>query len=95
MPVKVSCKHVDEIDPRINVLAKGYSGISLGTLQQLIDAFNCEKKNLIFFKEIKLKSNLVITKVHKILVITNMLSTSRFCSSNPLFAITVNVNVVN
>ena len=25
---------------RINVLAKGYSGISLGTLQQLMDAFN-------------------------------------------------------
>ena len=26
---------------RINVLAKGYSGISLKTLKQLIDAFNC------------------------------------------------------
>jgi histidine ammonia-lyase len=25
---------------RINVLAKGYSGISLGVLQQYIDAFN-------------------------------------------------------
>jgi len=25
---------------RINVLAKGYSGISLKTLKQLIDAFN-------------------------------------------------------
>jgi histidine ammonia-lyase len=25
---------------RINVLAKGYSGISLNTLQGLIDAFN-------------------------------------------------------
>ena len=25
---------------RINVLAKGYSGIALGTLKQLIDAFN-------------------------------------------------------
>jgi histidine ammonia-lyase len=32
---------------RINVLAKGYSGISLTTLQQLIDAFNCK---LLFFE---------------------------------------------
>lgn len=26
---------------RINILAKGYSGVSPKTLQQLIDAFNC------------------------------------------------------
>lgn len=25
---------------RINVLAKGYSGVSISTLQQLVDAFN-------------------------------------------------------
>jgi histidine ammonia-lyase len=29
---------------RINVLAKGYSGISLSTLKQLIEAFNGESK---------------------------------------------------
>jgi len=32
---------------RINVLAKGYSGISLETLQQVIEAFNGKK----MFKE--------------------------------------------
>ena len=31
---------------RINVLAKGYSGIALGTLKQLIDAFNGRKLNI-------------------------------------------------
>ena len=30
---------------RINILSKGYSGIALGTLQQLIDAFNGNSSN--------------------------------------------------
>ena len=34
---------------RINVLAKGYSGIKLGTLKQLIDAFNGKNCLLFFF----------------------------------------------
>lgn len=34
---------------RINVLAKGYSGITLKTLMQLVDAFNGNTRNL--FKE--------------------------------------------
>ena len=37
---------------RINVLAKGYSGIALGTLQQLIDAFNGNISHFILSKNL-------------------------------------------
>lgn len=33
---------------RINVLAKGYSGISAETLQHLIDAFNADCLSMVF-----------------------------------------------
>ena len=34
---------------RINVLAKGYSGISMETLTQYIEAFNCNVQFYLFF----------------------------------------------
>jgi hypothetical protein len=50
---------------RINVLAKGYSGISLTTLQQLIDAFNCkllfELLNSIFADRIQISKKIPIS----------------------------------